>query len=76
MQPLVFLASIVFIVGSLVLAAAQSYGILVAGRLIVGLGVGIASMIIPVYIGRLYEFLFFFFYALHCLIINILLSYY
>ncbi|KAG2228306.1 hypothetical protein INT45_011098 [Circinella minor] len=50
--PLVFLASIIFIVGSLVLAGAQSYGILVTGRLIVGLGVGIASMIIPVYIGE------------------------
>ncbi|KAI9270618.1 hypothetical protein BDA99DRAFT_433894 [Phascolomyces articulosus] len=50
--PLVLLASIVFIVGSLVLAAAQSYGTLVVGRLIVGLGVGIASMIIPVYISE------------------------
>ncbi|KAI8142196.1 hypothetical protein BJV82DRAFT_669859 [Fennellomyces sp. T-0311] len=51
-KPLVLLASIVFIIGSVVLSAAQSYGSLVTGRLIVGLGVGIASMIIPVYISE------------------------
>ncbi|KAI9494798.1 general substrate transporter [Zychaea mexicana] len=51
-RPLVLLASIVFIIGSLVLAAAQSYSALVTGRLIVGMGVGIASMIVPVYISE------------------------
>lgn len=34
------------------LTYASSYTILLAGRLVVGLGVGIASMIIPVYVGE------------------------
>lgn len=51
-QPLVLCAASIFIVGSLVLTFAMSYTALLSGRLIVGLGVGIASMIIPVYISK------------------------
>ncbi|KAI7896799.1 general substrate transporter [Mucor mucedo] len=51
-KPLVLCAASIFVLGSLLLALAPSYNILVLGRLIVGLGVGIASMIIPVYISE------------------------
>jgi SP family myo-inositol transporter-like MFS transporter 13 len=45
-------AASIFIIGSLLLALAPSYTILLLGRLVVGLGVGIASMIIPVYVSE------------------------
>lgn len=45
-------AASIFVIGSLLLALAPSYNVLLLGRLVVGLGVGIASMIIPVYISE------------------------
>ena len=45
-------AAIIFVLGSLLLSLASSYTVLLLGRLIVGLGVGIASMIIPVYVSE------------------------
>ncbi|KAG1077633.1 hypothetical protein G6F42_024720 [Rhizopus arrhizus] len=51
-KPLVLCAAAIFIVGSLLLTFAMSYAALLSGRLVVGLGVGIASMIIPVYISE------------------------
>ncbi|KAI8374737.1 general substrate transporter [Radiomyces spectabilis] len=50
---LVIISSVVFIAGALLLALANSYGLLLFGRLVVGLGVGIASMIVPVYVSEL-----------------------
>ncbi|WFD05111.1 hypothetical protein MVES1_000437 [Malassezia vespertilionis] len=47
------LANAVFIVGAIVQAAAQNIGTLIAGRLVVGIGVGVASMIVPLWIGEL-----------------------
>ncbi|GAA5798376.1 hypothetical protein HPULCUR_003778 [Helicostylum pulchrum] len=49
---LVLCAASIFIGGSLLLALATSYSMLLVGRLVVGFGVGIASMIIPVYISE------------------------
>lgn len=46
------MSSAVFILGSLILAGAGNYLSLLVGRLVVGLGVGIASMIIPVYVSK------------------------
>ncbi|KAL7315677.1 hypothetical protein PS15m_004864 [Mucor circinelloides] len=51
-KPLVLCAAAIFIVGSVLLTFAMSYAVLLSGRLVVGLGVGIASMIIPVYISE------------------------
>ncbi|KAK4514541.1 uncharacterized protein ATC70_002139 [Mucor velutinosus] len=51
-KPLVLCAASIFIVGSLMLTFAMSYTALLSGRLVVGLGVGSASMIIPVYISE------------------------
>ncbi|XP_057557912.1 proton myo-inositol cotransporter isoform X2 [Hippopotamus amphibius kiboko] len=48
----ILLASALFTAGSAVLAAADHKETLLAGRLVVGLGIGIASMTVPVYIAE------------------------
>eukprot|EP00980_Cylindrotheca_fusiformis_P006761 scaffold1413_cov117-Cylindrotheca_fusiformis.AAC.1 len=48
----ILLASFVFTVGSLLLFVAWSYPILVLGRIILGVGIGIASLTTPVYIAE------------------------
>ena len=48
------MASIVFIVGAVLIAAANNFACLLVGRLVIGVGVGIASMIVPVFIGNLF----------------------
>ncbi|CAM9369753.1 unnamed protein product [Choristocarpus tenellus] len=50
---IIFFSSIVFTVGALMLAAAQSYRVLVVGRFVVGLAIGLASMTSPVYIAEI-----------------------
>lgn len=47
------LANVVFIVGAIVQAAAQGSWTLIGGRFVVGIGVGVASMIVPLWIGEL-----------------------
>ncbi|CAI5635697.1 unnamed protein product [Oreochromis niloticus] len=48
----ILLASFFFAVGGIVLSSAPGKEVLLAGRLIVGLGLGIASMTVPVYIAE------------------------
>ncbi|XP_029901216.1 proton myo-inositol cotransporter-like [Myripristis murdjan] len=48
----ILLASFFFTVGGIVLSAAPSKEVLLVGRLIVGVGLGIASMTVPVYIAE------------------------
>ncbi|CAI5785247.1 proton myo-inositol cotransporter [Podarcis lilfordi] len=48
----ILLASGIFTAGAAVLAAAQDKETLLAGRVVVGLGIGIASMTVPVYIAE------------------------
>ncbi|KAJ2778261.1 hypothetical protein H4R18_004708 [Coemansia javaensis] len=50
---LTLLSSVVFIAGALVMTFSGHYAVLIAGRVVVGLGVGAASMVVPVYIGEL-----------------------
>ncbi|KAI7890542.1 general substrate transporter [Mucor mucedo] len=50
---LVIVSSVIFIAGALILALAPNYGVLLFGRIVVGLAVGIASMIVPVYVSEL-----------------------
>lgn len=50
--PVIIFAGVVFTIGAVVLAAAQSYADLVIGRLIVGIGIGSASLTTPVYIAE------------------------
>ncbi|WWD17533.1 hypothetical protein CI109_101974 [Kwoniella shandongensis] len=49
----IILANVVFIAGSICQAACRNVSAMVAGRFIVGLGVGLASCIVPLYIGEL-----------------------
>ncbi|KAG5040825.1 hypothetical protein JHK85_013301 [Glycine max] len=48
----ILLADILFLIGSVIMAAAPSPGVLVLGRVFVGLGVGMASMASPLYISE------------------------
>ncbi|GGB48455.1 MFS transporter [Lentibacillus populi] len=50
---LVFMISIVFILGALALAAAPNMTVLVIGRLIIGLAVGGSTAIVPVYLSEM-----------------------
>ncbi|HEC2147941.1 TPA: sugar porter family MFS transporter [Staphylococcus delphini] len=50
---LVFMISIVFIIGALILALAPTMEILVLGRAIIGLAVGGSTAIVPVYLSEL-----------------------
>lgn len=51
-RPVVLLSSAVFTLGAALMASATSVEVLYAGRLVVGLGVGAASMCMPVYISE------------------------
>ena len=49
-KPIIIASSLLFSIGSIIMAAAPYVYVLMIGRLIIGLGVGVASMIIPVYL--------------------------
>ena len=51
-KPVLLLASSVFTIGALLMAVALDKWVLLAGRLVVGLGVGLAAMAVPMYIAE------------------------
>jgi len=51
-KPVIMLASCFYCLGSLLVAFARGYEALVAGRMVLGLGVGLSSMAIPVYMAE------------------------
>ena len=51
-KPTVIISSILFTIGAVLMAAAANLNDLLVGRFIVGLGVGSASMIVPVYLAE------------------------
>ncbi|RXM31592.1 Proton myo-inositol cotransporter [Acipenser ruthenus] len=51
-RPCILLASFLFSVGAVMLSVAPSKEILLVGRIVVGLGIGVASMTVPVYIAE------------------------
>ncbi|RKP27944.1 general substrate transporter, partial [Syncephalis pseudoplumigaleata] len=51
-RPVTFTSSLVFLLGALLMAFAPGYEVLLAGRFIVGIGVGLASMVVPTYISE------------------------
>jgi sugar porter (SP) family MFS transporter len=51
-RPTVLGTAALFIVGVLIAAFSPSYGVLVVARVIIGLAVGSASMVVPLYIGE------------------------
>ena len=46
------LADVLFTIGAILMATAKSIPLLIFGRLIVGLGVGAASLVVPVYLSE------------------------
>ncbi|MEQ2272856.1 hypothetical protein XENORESO_015269 [Xenotaenia resolanae] len=48
----ILIASFIFCGGGIILSVAQNKGVLLVGRITVGLGIGIASMTVPVYIAE------------------------
>ena len=52
-RPAVLLAAIIFGLGALAVAFAPSVTLIVVGRFLLGLGVGLASMIVPLYIAEI-----------------------
>lgn len=51
-RPVILTAAVIFTVGAVLLAIARSYVELVMGRLVVGFGIGLASLATPVYIAE------------------------
>lgn len=52
-RPAIILSSILLIVGSLLMGAAHDKIVLLLGRLVVGAAVGLASMVVPMYIAEI-----------------------
>lgn len=52
-KKVIILADVLFTIGAIVMAAAPTIPVLMLGRLFIGLGVGIASQIVPLYISEL-----------------------
>lgn len=51
-KPAMLGADIVFVMGAIVMAAAPSPAVIIVGRVVVGLGIGVASMTAPLYIAE------------------------
>lgn len=51
-KPVILVASFVFTIGAVLMGVAVNTGMLLGGRLIVGAGIGLASMTVPVYIAE------------------------
>jgi SP family galactose:H+ symporter-like MFS transporter len=49
---MLLVTAVIFVAGAIVCAAAGSVGILIVGRIVVGLGIGLASTTVPVYISE------------------------
>jgi MFS family permease len=52
-RPTTLLAAVIFGVGALAVAFAPGVGFIIFGRFLLGLGVGLASMIVPLYIAEI-----------------------
>lgn len=52
-KPVIIAADILFTVGSLLMAVAPSIGVLIVGRLLIGFGIGMSSIVIPIYLSEI-----------------------
>ena len=51
-RSVIMIADLLFTAGAIIMAISPTIPILMIGRIVVGLGVGIASMIVPVYLAE------------------------
>jgi SP family myo-inositol transporter-like MFS transporter 13 len=51
-KPVILAADLLFAAGSVLMYVAPSVAVLMAGRIVVGVGVGLASLIVPVYLSE------------------------
>jgi sugar porter (SP) family MFS transporter len=51
-RPTILITALIFIVGVLLAAFSPAFGVLLAARIIIGLAVGSASMVVPLFIGE------------------------
>ena len=51
-KPVILAASVVFVTGSIVMAVAGTKEVLLVGRIIIGIGIGLSSMSVPIYISE------------------------
>ena len=54
-RPVILFSSVTFIAGAVMLTIAKNYYMLLGGRFVLGLGVGLASMSMPVYVSEASE---------------------
>ncbi|KAF9358565.1 myo-inositol transporter [Mortierella sp. AD094] len=52
-KPVTLLSSVIFVVGAALMTFAHKYWFLLLGRVVVGVGVGLAALVVPLYIGEL-----------------------
>ncbi|GJJ73144.1 MFS transporter, SP family, solute carrier family 2 (myo-inositol transporter), member 13 [Entomortierella parvispora] len=52
-KPVTLLSSVIFVVGAALMTFAHHYWLLLFGRVVVGVGVGLAALVVPLYIGEL-----------------------
>ncbi|KAG0056396.1 myo-inositol transporter, partial [Gryganskiella cystojenkinii] len=52
-KPVTLMASMIFIIGAVLMTFAHHYWLLLLGRVVVGVGVGLAALVVPLYIGEL-----------------------
>ncbi|KAG0201625.1 myo-inositol transporter [Mortierella sp. GBA30] len=50
-KPVTLLSSVIFVVGAALMTFAHQYWLLLLGRVVVGVGVGLAALVVPLYIG-------------------------
>ncbi len=50
---LIVLSAVVFMIGAILAAASPTLGVLIAARFVIGLGIGVASTIVPLYIAEI-----------------------
>ena len=51
-KPVILVVAVIFFVGAIVSAIADTLPVLIAGRLLVGVGIGVASMLTPLYLAE------------------------